>query len=150
MAKCQICESPHLKAIDDDIRNEITGVEISKKYGVHQMAISRHKRHMARDNLEDIREILNEGIDRNAIKISNPGDYIRLLEYEERQKIARCETCEYKLRASSRTIEQAISQYLNPEGGDDSICVTVQQYAAFQRWVESLPKDDPAYIQYIE
>lgn len=150
MAKCSICESPTLKDIDIDLDTGVTGVEISKKYGFSQMSISRHKQHRARNNLEDVRTIINIGVDRDAIKITNPSDYIKLLEYEERQKLARCEVCTYRMAAERpvKSIEDALKEFMDLSEDDTDIYLTKEENALFIEWLKSLSVDNELRKKY--
>jgi hypothetical protein len=86
MSRCTICDASYLKALDDDIENGLQGIDIARKYNVNPMMVSRHKQHKARNSLEDVRTILNTAVDHEKIQITNAGDYLKLLEWEDKNK----------------------------------------------------------------
>ncbi len=141
--KCKVCNHPNRLEIEEDMQNsELSQSEVATKYHLYPQVISNHVPHIAYDIRGRLEELIKASLT-TKVPPESVGDLARLLsEYRAFTALEdKCETCSFKTKSTLRTIEDATRDFL--DGSETDIYVTLDEYSAFRRWIETLPTNDP-------
>jgi len=142
---CAVCAHTERNTIDSKLLSmKYTQKVLAAEYEISEQSISNHKNKHLLDssmNNEKLQLLVQKALSKD-LEPDNIGELVRLLDYNDKLTANSCAVCPYRNKASGKTLDEAIKDYLGMGSYDDptmdDIFITPSEYADFKEWQKTL------------